>query len=82
MPPVILAQVSTLVDAVLARAGELGQALLTVAVLDPGGHLVVLVANSRGQLSAARAIAPVSGPAWEITAPSGAQMPDRPAARS
>lgn len=39
---VTLGQASALVDAALARGGELGLAPLTVAVLDPGGHLVVL----------------------------------------
>ena len=39
---ITLDQASTLVDAALARGGELGLAPLTVAVLDPGGHLVVL----------------------------------------
>ena len=39
---ITLAQASTLADAALARGGELGLAPLTVAVLDPGGHLVVL----------------------------------------
>lgn len=41
-PGITLAQAATLVDAALARGGELGLAPLTVAVLDPGGHLVVL----------------------------------------
>jgi uncharacterized protein GlcG (DUF336 family) len=39
---VTLDQASALVHAALARGGELGLAPLTVAVLDPGGHLVVL----------------------------------------
>jgi uncharacterized protein GlcG (DUF336 family) len=39
---VTLDQASVLADAALARGGELGLAPLTVAVLDPGGHLVVL----------------------------------------
>ena len=39
---ITLGQASVLVDAALARGGELGLAPLTVAVLDPGGHLVVL----------------------------------------
>ena len=41
-PAVTLGQASALVDAALARGAELGLAPLTVAVLDPGGHLVVL----------------------------------------
>jgi uncharacterized protein GlcG (DUF336 family) len=41
-PAVTLGQASVLVDAALARGAELGLAPLTVAVLDPGGHLVVL----------------------------------------
>lgn len=39
---ITLAQASAVADAALAHAGELGLAPLTVAVLDPGGHLVVL----------------------------------------
>ena len=42
MPAVRLAQASVLVDAVLDRAREIGLAPLTAAVLDPGGHLVVV----------------------------------------
>ena len=42
MSPVTLAQACTLVDAALARGAELGLAPLTVAVLDPGGHLIAL----------------------------------------
>jgi uncharacterized protein GlcG (DUF336 family) len=41
-PAVTLGQASVLVDAALARGAELGLAPLTVAVLDPGGHLVAL----------------------------------------
>ena len=41
-PAVTLSQASVLVDAALARGAELGLAPLTVSVLDPGGHLVVL----------------------------------------
>ena len=41
-PAVTLDQASMLVDAALTRGAELGLAPLTVAVLDPGGHLVVL----------------------------------------
>ena len=41
-PAVTLSQASALVDAALARGAELGLAPLTVAVLDPGGHLVAL----------------------------------------
>jgi uncharacterized protein GlcG (DUF336 family) len=37
-----LAQASAVVDGSLARGAELGLAPLTVAVLDPGGHLVAL----------------------------------------
>lgn len=37
-PAVTLGQASALVDAALARGAELGLALLTVTVLDPGGH--------------------------------------------
>ncbi len=36
----------------------------------------------RYPVRAARARAPVSGPAWSTTVPSGPQMPDRPAASS
>jgi uncharacterized protein GlcG (DUF336 family) len=39
---ITLAQASALVDAALARGGQLGLAPLTVAVLDAGGHLVAL----------------------------------------
>ena len=39
---VTLDQASVLADAALARGAELGLAPLTVAMLDPGGHLVVL----------------------------------------
>lgn len=42
MAAVTLAQASALVDAALAHGGQLGLAPLTVAVLDPGGHLVAL----------------------------------------
>jgi uncharacterized protein GlcG (DUF336 family) len=38
--PVNLAQSSTIVDAALRKGRELNCAPLTVAVLDPGGHLV------------------------------------------
>lgn len=39
---ITLAQASTIVDVTLARGSDLGLAPLTVAVLDPGGHLVAL----------------------------------------
>jgi len=41
-PAVTLDQAPVLVGAALARGAELGLAPLTVAVLDPGGHLVAL----------------------------------------
>jgi uncharacterized protein GlcG (DUF336 family) len=42
VPAVSLAQASALADAALTRGDERGLAPLTIAVLDPGGHLVVL----------------------------------------
>jgi uncharacterized protein GlcG (DUF336 family) len=42
MTAITLAQASQLVDSALAHGEELRLAPLTVAVLDPGGHLVVL----------------------------------------
>lgn len=42
MPTITLAQASTIVEAALAKARELGLAPMTVVVLDPGGHMVAL----------------------------------------
>lgn len=42
MPNITLAQASTIVEASLAKARELGLAPMTVVVLDPGGHMVAL----------------------------------------
>ena len=42
MAAITLAQASTVVDRALAKGRETGCAPLTVAVLDPGGHLVAL----------------------------------------
>lgn len=74
MPAVTLAQASALVDAALARADTLGLAPLTVAVLDPGGHLVALKRQDEsGILRAEIAIAKAWGvlgmglPARELT---------------
>jgi uncharacterized protein GlcG (DUF336 family) len=60
-----LAQASAVVDAALARGAELGLAPLTVAVLDPGGHLVALKrADGSGILRAEVATAK----AWGVLA--------------
>jgi uncharacterized protein GlcG (DUF336 family) len=74
LPAVTLAQASALVDAALARADTLGLAPLTVAVLDPGGHLVALKRQDEsGILRAEIAIAKAWGvlgmglPARELT---------------
>lgn len=42
MPNITLAQASTIVEAALAKARELGLAPMTVVVLDAGGHMVAL----------------------------------------
>jgi len=47
MPAITLAQASTIVDAALARARELGTAPMTVAVLDAGGHLTAFKREDR-----------------------------------
>jgi uncharacterized protein GlcG (DUF336 family) len=60
-----LTQASAVVDAALARGAELGLAPLTVAVLDPGGHLVALKrADGSGILRAEVATAK----AWGVLA--------------
>lgn len=70
-----LDQASTAVDAALAHGATLGLAPLTVAVLDPGGHLVALKrADGSGILRAEVAIAKAWGvlgmgwPAHELVA--------------
>jgi uncharacterized protein GlcG (DUF336 family) len=60
-----LDQASAVVDAALAGGAELGLAPLTVAVLDPGGHLVALKrADGSGILRAQVAMAK----AWGVLA--------------
>ena len=60
--PVSLAQASAVASAALARGTELGLAPLSVAVLDPGGHLVVLLRQDRsGILRAEIAVAKAWG---------------------
>lgn len=75
MSAITLAQASALVDAALAHGGQLRLAPLTVAVLDPGGHLVALKRqDGSGILRAEIAIAKAWGvlgmglPAREVTA--------------
>jgi uncharacterized protein GlcG (DUF336 family) len=59
-----LEQADSIADATLARGHEFGAAPLTVAVLDAGGHVVVLkrddgAGNLRGEIAIAKACAAV-----------------------
>jgi uncharacterized protein GlcG (DUF336 family) len=59
-----LEQADSIADATLARGHELGAAPLAVAVLDAGGHVVVLkrddgAGNLRGEIAVAKACAAV-----------------------
>lgn len=56
-----LAQASTIVDAALAKARELGLAPMTVVVLDAGGHAVAL---KREDKSGILRVEIASGKAW------------------
>lgn len=47
MEALTLAQAETIIDAALRKGRDLGLAPLTVAVLDPGGHLVALKREDR-----------------------------------
>lgn len=61
MPNITLAQASTIVEAALAKARELGLAPMTVVVLDPGGHMVAL---KREDGSGILRVEIASGKAW------------------
>ncbi|MBA3622744.1 MAG: heme-binding protein [Euzebyales bacterium] len=73
--PIALQQADSVVDTALARAAELGCPPLTVAVLDPGGHLVALKRQDRsGILRVEIAV----GKAWGAL---GMGLPSRELAR-
>ena len=61
MEALTLAQAETIIDAALRKGRDLGLAPLTVAVLDPGGHLVALKREDR---SGILRVEIASGKAW------------------
>jgi uncharacterized protein GlcG (DUF336 family) len=61
MPSLTLAQASTITDAALAKARQLGLAPMTVVVLDAGGHAVAL---KREDKSGILRVEIATGKAW------------------